>query len=71
MNARRHQPADDEYEAARGDIGQKSGMYRLLNEGYERGNDQAIAEGVERAVSTTLRQPDSAFTVATPCWRRA
>ena len=24
-----------------------------------------------RAVSTTLRQPDSAFTVATPCWRRA
>ena len=25
----------------------------------------------ERAVSTTLRQPDSAFTVATPCWRRA
>ena len=26
---------------------------------------------VVRAVSTTLRQPDSAFTVATPCWRRA
>ena len=26
---------------------------------------------VHRAVSTTLRQPDSAFTVATPCWRRA
>ena len=26
---------------------------------------------VYRAVSTTLRQPDSAFTVATPCWRRA
>ena len=26
---------------------------------------------VPRAVSTTLRQPDSAFTVATPCWRRA
>ena len=25
----------------------------------------------DRAVSTTLRQPDSAFTVATPCWRRA
>ena len=25
----------------------------------------------KRAVSTTLRQPDSAFTVATPCWRRA
>ena len=25
----------------------------------------------ERAVSTTLRQPDTAFTVATPCWRRA
>ena len=30
-----------------------------------------IAQGLERAVSTTLRQPDSAFTVATPCWRRA
>ena len=33
--------------------------------------DQDTARTVERAVSTTLRQPDSAFTVATPCWRRA
>ena len=30
-----------------------------------------LAAAAYRAVSTTLRQPDSAFTVATPCWRRA
>ena len=30
-----------------------------------------VARSGFRAVSTTLRQPDSAFTVATPCWRRA
>ena len=34
-------------------------------------SDLDIERYLKRAVSTTLRQPDSAFTVATPCWRRA
>ena len=39
-----------------------------VNTGFSAARGQYLAA---RAVSTTLRQPDSAFTVATPCWRRA
>ena len=39
--------------------------------GVAEGIDGEVFNVVDRAVSTTLRQPDSAFTVATPCWRRA
>ena len=50
---------------------------RLVNEELKPRAQQAWREAqpeietAKRAVSTTLRQPDSAFTVATPCWRRA
>ena len=60
MPAESSPPTASSKEALPSDVGAVSGDEIVVTEDLDK-----------RAVSTTLRQPDSAFTVATPCWRRA
>ena len=49
----------------------KSGAPKWSQDEYHKEFASQIREQIKSgvaAVSTTLRQPDSAFTVATPCW---
>ena len=60
---------EDEMPDGPGLLHRKHDLRELLNRASPYVIDRL--KRAKRAVSTTLRQPDSAFTVATPCWRRA